>query len=99
MIYVLVCYLVKDYNAWKVAFDASYNIRHNSGERSFRVFRNPDNPNDITILLEWDSLESARRFMTSEWLQQARQQAGVLGQAEVHYLADAALTVRRTAAD
>ncbi|HXZ79435.1 MAG TPA: hypothetical protein VEG30_05850 [Terriglobales bacterium] len=99
MIYVLVRYLVKDYSTWKAAFDGSYNIRRNSGEKSFRVFRNPENPNDLTLFLEWDSLESAKRFMTSEWLQQARQQAGVLGQPEVHYLVDIATTVRRTAAD
>ena len=38
------------------------------------------------IILEWDSLENARRFATSDHLREAMQRAGVADDPDVYFL-------------
>ncbi len=98
MIQVLVHHEVADYNSWRSVFDASLDFRHEGGECSCRIFRKAGNPNDLTLLFEWDNLEKARHYMTSDELRKKMQQAGVSGVPEIQYLAEM-YTVRRSAAD
>jgi len=98
MVHVLLRHKVSDYSHWKEAFDAHLNTRMHAGELGFRLFQNVDDPRDVTLLLDWDTLEHARRFVGSEELRKAMQQAGVVGAPEVQYVEDARM-VRRTAAD
>jgi heme-degrading monooxygenase HmoA len=51
-----------------------------------RILRNADDPNELLILLEWDSLENARRFANVDDLREAMQQAGVADQPDVYFL-------------
>ena len=55
-------------------------------------------PRDVTLLLDWDSVEHARKFMSSEELRSRMQQAGVVGTPDVQYIEDVR-AIRRTAAD
>jgi heme-degrading monooxygenase HmoA len=48
--------------------------------------RNADDPNELLILLEWDSLENARRFADAADLREAMQRAGVADQPDVYFL-------------
>ena len=48
--------------------------------------RNADDPNELLILLEWDSLENARRFTYADDLREAMQRAGVADQPDVYFL-------------
>jgi heme-degrading monooxygenase HmoA len=57
-----------------------------------------DDPREVTIFLDWDSLERARRFAASDDLKQTMQKAGVVGDPDVRFLEDAR-TVRRSSAD
>jgi hypothetical protein len=98
MINVLVHHEVADYTAWKAVFDAALDWRHKNGERSCRMFHGAGNPNDLTILFEWESLERARSFMASDDLKARMAKAGVKGQPRVEYLTEM-YTVRRSAAD
>ena len=98
MVHVIVRHKVADFNKWKQAFDTHLNRRMAAGETGFRVFHAVEDPRDVTLLLDWEGLESARRFMNSEDLHQAMQQAGVVGSPDVNYVLDA-LNIRRTAAD
>jgi len=68
------------------------------GERACRVFRTAGNPNDLTLLIEWDDLELARGYMNSEELRKRMNQAGVVGVPEIHYLAEM-YSIHRSAAD
>ena len=52
----------------------------------------------MTIFCDWDSLDRARRFASSEDLKKTMQQSGVVGDPEIRFLEDAH-TVRRSAAD
>lgn len=98
MIQVLVHHEVADSQSWRSVSDASLDFRHDGGECSCRVFRRAGNPNDLTLLFEWEDLAKAKRYMTSEELRKKMEQAGVVGVPQIDYLAEM-YTVRRSAAD
>jgi len=98
MVHVLVRHKVADYNRWKESFDAYLTARKRAGETGFHLFHNADDPRDIFLLLDWQTLDEARRFMNSNELRERMQQAGVVGAPEVQYLEDAR-SVHRTSAD
>jgi hypothetical protein len=98
MINVLVHHEVADYAAWKAVFDAALDWRHKNGERSARIFHTAGNLNDITLWLEWETLEEARAFMASDELKSKMANAGVKGQPRVDFLTEM-YTIRRSAAD
>ena len=98
MIHVLIHHEVADYPTWRSVFDAAQEWRTKNGERSSRIFHGAGNVNDLTLLFEWESLESARAFMASEELKARMAKAGVRGQPHIELLTEMH-TVRRSAAD
>jgi len=98
MVHVIVRHQVADYSRWKEAFDAHLNTRKAAGETEARVMVSVDDPREVTLFLDWDSLDRARRFVSSEDLKQTMKQAGVVGDPDVRFLEDAR-TVRRSSAD
>jgi hypothetical protein len=98
MIHVIVRHKVADYGRWKEVFDAHLNTRKANGEVGHRLLLSVEDPRDVTIVMDWDGLERARRFAGSDDLKQTMQRAGVVGEPEIRFLEDA-LTVRRSAAD
>ena len=98
MVHVIVRHKVADYSRWKEAFDAHLNVRKAAGETEARVMLSVDDPREVTLFFDWDSLDRARRFVSSEDLKQTMKQAGVVGDPDVRFLEDAR-TVRRSSAD
>jgi quinol monooxygenase YgiN len=98
MIHMMVRHKVADYGRWKEVFDANLNTRKANGEIAYQLFVSTDDPLDVTLVMDWDGLEQARRFSESDDLKQTMQKAGVVGEPEVRFLRDA-LRVRRSAAD
>ncbi len=98
MIHMIIRHKVADYSRWKEAFDAHLNVRKAAGETNYRVLLSVEDPREVTLFLDWDSLERARGFAGSEDLKQAMQRAGVVGDPDVRFLEDAR-TVRRSSAD
>jgi hypothetical protein len=98
MIQVLVHHQVADYSNWRSVFDAALDFRHNAGECTCRIFRKAGKPNDLTLLFDWEDVERAKHFMSSDELRDKMRQAGVVGVPEIQYLAEM-YTVRRSAAD
>ncbi len=98
MVHVLVRHKVADFNRWKQAFDSHLASRKHAGETAFRVFHSVDDPREVVLFLDWDSIEGARKFMKSDDLRKAMQQAGVEGAPEVQYIEDVR-SVHRSAAD
>jgi len=98
MVHVLIRHKVADYNRWKEAFDSHLTARKRAGETGSHVYHNLDDPRDIFVLLHWQTVEEARKFMNSDELRQRMQAAGVQGSADVQYLEDAR-AVHRTSAD
>ena len=53
---------VRDYDAWKKAFDSDPVGRERGGVRRYRVFRPTDDPNYIIVELEFDTSDEAEAF-------------------------------------
>ena len=77
---------VKDYSNWKRVFDLSLPVRKMFGERSSRIFRDMDNPNNISVLVEWKDIEKAAEYAESEDLRTSMKSAGVIGQPKIYLL-------------
>jgi len=73
-------------------FDADSAGRTAAGCRGARIFRNAEDP-EVVVLVEWDSLESARRRIESATLSRKFEEAGVsggIGQTEFYLLEEEA---------
>jgi hypothetical protein len=53
---------VRDYEAWKRAFDGDPLGREDNGVRRYRIVRPTDDPNYVAVDLEFDSAEAAEAF-------------------------------------
>ena len=98
MVHVLVRHKVEDYNNWRAVFDDALMMRRNAGELSFRVFRNYEDANEVSVLCDFDSFDQARKFLTSPELKKAMQAAGVAEAPHIEYLHET-VSMRRTSAD
>jgi hypothetical protein len=98
MVHVIVHHKVADFSQWKEAFDGDLTARKSGGETAFRILQSVDDPRDVTLMLDWDSVEHARRFMTSGELRNSMQKAGVQGTPDVRFVVDARV-VHRSSAD
>jgi heme-degrading monooxygenase HmoA len=90
MAYMFVKHNVKDYDAWKSAFDSVSDLRRRNGEKSYQILRQDNGSNSLVALFEWDSLENAQRYASSPELKEAMERAGVIGKPEILFLEEAA---------
>ena len=70
---------VADYKAWRKVYDEFGSVQKANGVIADTVFQAVDDPNDITVTHEFDTLEAAKAFVESEELKKAMQSAGVVG--------------------
>ncbi|WP_458210033.1 hypothetical protein [Haladaptatus sp. NG-SE-30] len=86
MAYILIRHTVEEYDEWKPTFDDHAQTRESMGSRGGHLFRTTEDPNDLVILFEWDSLDNAREFAESDDLRETMQRAGVTDQPEIAYV-------------
>jgi heme-degrading monooxygenase HmoA len=98
MVHVMIRHEVQDYSRWRAAFDDALMVRRHAGEQAYHIFRNFEDANEVTVLCDFDTLERARNFITSDELKSAMKAAGVTGETEVRFLHEA-LNIRRSSAD
>lgn len=98
MITVLIQHKVSDFSRFKPVFDSAFQFRHDNGEESCKIFRSLTDPNDVTVMLTFPSAEGAQKFVNSDTLRTRMIEAGVVGEPNIHLLAEAYMA-RRTAAD
>jgi hypothetical protein len=53
---------IGDYGAWRKVFDEYYPVRKQAGVVQEVVYQSVDDPNDITMLFVFETIESARAF-------------------------------------
>ena len=63
MVYVAVQHKVKDYKAWRMVFDNFHTTRKSAGEQYFKIYRTEEDPNDLSVMFQWDNSENAHAFM------------------------------------
>jgi hypothetical protein len=86
MPYVIVRHHVENFEKWKLAFDAQRGARRASGSRGGHVCRSADGPNELVIVLEWDDLERARRFVDYTDLRNMWRRVGGLEEPAISFL-------------
>lgn len=87
MINILVRHTIADYAKWRPAFDAHAAVRQAGGATGvYQVYRDVENPDQVTLMLEWDNAENAQIFSSAPALKEAMQAAGVTGAPELHFL-------------
>jgi quinol monooxygenase YgiN len=82
----IVHHTVEDYAKWKPVFDQHAATRKAAGSKGGTLYRSADNPNELLIVWEWDSLANARKFAESPDLREVMQKAGVMGRPDIHFL-------------
>jgi hypothetical protein len=80
---MIVHHFVRDYAAWRPAYDAHEAARRAAGLTNGRVFRSTEDPNDILILFDTSDRRRAEEFGGSEDLKSAMQNSGVIGQPKI----------------
>lgn len=65
MLTVQIEHPIRDYDAWKAAFDRDPARREASGVRGYRVYRPVDDPQYVIIELDFDTRERAEAFVTT----------------------------------
>jgi len=75
--YTIATHPVRDFDAWKAIFEQFEPIRKEAGERSAVVLRHADDPNMVTIINTWDSIEAPQAFLNREELKAGMAEAGV----------------------
>lgn len=86
MIHAMVRQNVKDFDAWKKVFDEDAANRKGAGSMGGHVFRALDDPNNVFVLLEFDDLDKAKKFMGSDSLKEAMKKAGVVGKPDIYLM-------------
>jgi heme-degrading monooxygenase HmoA len=90
LVYLRIRHRVENYARWRERYDTHAPARQAAGATGeAHVMRDVEDPDDITIILGWSSLEEARAFTQSVSLDNAMRQAGVIGSPEIEFLRSA----------
>lgn len=90
MVYISLRLKVQDYDTWRTGFDSKADFRRERGHTgNFQIFRDLENPNTITEILEWENAEKAQAFLNDPMLKQAMQSLGVIGEPLVRTIMEA----------
>jgi hypothetical protein len=77
---------VRDYTAWRPAYDAHEASRTGAGITNGRVYGKPEDQNDLVLLFDVADVAKARAWTVGEDLKQVMMSAGVLGAPTVHFI-------------
>jgi len=86
MVKMIVRHNVADYKTWKPVFDQHGAVRKQYGCQSDAVFSNVQDPNDVLVVMQWNSKADAMKFGQSPSLKEAEERAGVVGIPEVSFM-------------
>lgn len=83
MPHILVRQQYDDFDTWKAAFDGQARTRANASCVSTLVMRNDEDPHEVLVLLEFEDLGEAGRYMGADELSEAWARGGVRSTSEV----------------
>ena len=52
-----------DFEAWKPRFEAQSEIRRQAGCRGVERYRGVENPRELVVIFDWDTIENAKAFV------------------------------------
>ena len=87
MALLIIEHKVRDYAAWRPAYDADEANRETSGITNGRVYRKAEDENDLALLFDAADVAKARSWAASETLKHTMTKAGVLGAPRISIVA------------
>jgi len=85
MVRMFVRHDVEDYSRWRKGYDDFDNERGGMGVVGDAVFTSTDGETDVTIWHDFESLESAQEFASSDRLREVMSGAGVAGEPQIWF--------------
>jgi hypothetical protein len=76
---LFVHHTVADFGAWKQVYDGFQPTARGLGVTAGTVYVSADDPNDVTVIHEFATVDAAQAFAANEQLHAAIARAGVLG--------------------
>ncbi len=77
---------VDDYTKWRSVFDGNVTMRKGFGSKGGYILQSTDDPNELVVFLEWDTVEQARTFAQSDALREAMRKSGLVGAPTIVFL-------------
>jgi hypothetical protein len=75
----VISHTVKDYAAWLPAYDSAEPLRVKAGVSGAEVFRDPVDPNKLTIIHRFRTVAAANTFLADPALKAVMVKGGVVG--------------------
>jgi hypothetical protein len=88
MFHLLVRHKVEDFAAWKKVFDSHAPAQREAGLSIKNIFHNADEPNEVFLLFEAETIEGARGFVTSPRVPNAQEVSGVIDEPDIYFLTE-----------
>jgi hypothetical protein len=76
---------VADYGTWRKSYDSFSPMQKKLGVTYQAVYQSTEDPNDVTVIHDFHSLEKAKAFVASADLKAAMQKSGVKGAPQIWY--------------
>jgi hypothetical protein len=76
---------VADYATWRKAYDSFAPTQKKLGVIYQAVYQSAENPNDLTVIHDFHSLDKAKAFAASAELKGAMEKSGVKGAPQIWY--------------
>ena len=80
---------VKDYAAWRSVYEEVQPLRDKHGVSAADVLQDPADPNEVTVLHWFPSLDDAQGFASDPGLKDAMSRAGVSGAPRIEIVVEA----------
>ena len=80
---------VKNFNAWRSSYNGHEKDRTSAGITNGRVFRSPEDPNDVVILQDVADVSKARTWLGSSEMKAVMEKSGILGSPSIRFAAAA----------
>ena len=85
MVRMFVRHPVTDFATWKQAYDAFDGARAGMGVTGHAVYQATSDPNDVTVYHEFQSMDDAKAFASSDRLREVMKGGGVQGEPVVWF--------------
>lgn len=82
MVTVILTHEVKNFQEWKIGFDADEPQRANAGVKTNGLYTSVVNPNMVTIIFDFPSTDAFDGFMARPDLSEKMKEAGVISRPE-----------------
>ena len=83
---LVVHHKVKDFAAWKPLYDKHAAMRKAAGLTKDHVLQAVDDPNMVTVVMDFSDFNRAKEFSQSDDLRNVMKLAGVVGAPSIHLL-------------